>query len=193
MTFLAEVESGSSSGVGGVVGGLVGALFSAWLASRMRNTKAEILGGNSTLLYHKAYLALGWITFGLFATAAVASQFSEENGRVKVMCLGIFGGFALLGLMLVTMYYRCRISWHDETLQCSRLFGAPFHFTWKDVMRVKFSAVAQWWILFLQDGRKVRVSTYMAGAVDFMRQIKERSEVFVPPGVLTSGEKIDFS
>lgn len=193
MLFLAEVEStGGSSGIGGVMGGIAGAMFSAWLARRMRHSKAEVRGETSALFYSKAYLAIGWITTGLFGTAAIASQFSDENERVKMMCLGIFGGFTLLGLVLIAMYYRCRITWQGEELQCMRLFGAPFHFTWKDVTRVQFAGMAQWWILFLKNGRKVRVSTTMAGAAEFMRDVKTRAEVYVPPGYLSGGEKIEF-
>ena len=193
MILLAEVEAtGGSSGIGGVVGGIAGATLSAWLAGKMRHSKVEFDGTHSALIYSKVYLILGWITVGFFGTAAIGSQFSGENERVKIMCLGIFGGFSLLGLMMIAMYYRCRITWQGEELRCRRLLGRPMDFTWKDVTRVKFAGMAQWWILFLRDGRKVRVSTYMGGAAEFMKQVRERAEVFVPPGILPNREKIEF-
>lgn len=189
MHVLAHTETG---GIAGAIGGIVAAMFSAWLIAKVSRTGAQTEGNASVLRYHKSYLIIGWGCFALFLTAAVASQFGSDLGNAKVLYLGIFGGFALLGLLLVVIYHRSSIRWQGDVVTYAGLWGKPFEFHWAEVERAKFSGMSQWWIVSLKNGRKVRVSTYMGGAIDFMRLIKERAAIDVPCGCLPNGQRIEI-
>jgi hypothetical protein len=189
----ASDSTGGAGSMGGVIGGVAAVAITGWLVKKVSTLGAESQGDVSVLRHHRSYPIIGWICVVMFGGAAVASQFAGENLGMRMIYLGIFGGFALLGLLLVAMYHRCRLSWQADALTYCGLFGSPFQFTWTEVEKVKFSGTAQWWKIILRDGRKVRVGVLMPGAIEFMRAVARRSGVAVPPACPSNGQRVEIS
>lgn len=113
-------------------------------------------------------LIIGVAGFLLFAGIAVLSNV-YANPTTTIYTTLTFVGFALLSLIVVADYLFARHDVSGQGVNYRRLTGVRGTFTWREVVRVRFSTSMKWFAIMLSDGRIVRVSAMMTGLPAFAR------------------------
>ena len=181
------IESEIARGFGEALTAAVG----AWAISRVKS-QAPSSRERRQLRYSEFYLLVGWAGIVLFTFCLLMATLSENPSGHSWWVQGIFGGFALLSGMLVRMYHRCALDYSKEAIRYQPLWGEPFSFTWRDVSKVSYNPLGEWWRLRVDKGRSVRVGVMMHGAADFMQTLATLGKVSIAPVGLRNGKVLRF-
>jgi hypothetical protein len=180
----------------GVIGGIAGAMIVGWLVSKIPRDAPSAAGGVKVLRHHKFLNYLGWLCGILFAVFYVGSVVVTLMGRegLATLIIGscVFLPLTILSIVLVVQYRKCTITFDENRVTAVPLMGEPISFTWSDVKRVTFSHLAGWYVIKLLDGRRIRVSPYMVGTVEFMQTIADNSGVTIPAASLPNGTRLEI-
>jgi hypothetical protein len=180
----------------GVIGGIAGAMIVGWLVSKIPRDAPTAAGGAKVLRHHKFLNYLGWLGGILFALFYVGSVVVTLIGREGLAALVIgscvFLPATILSMLLVVQYRKCTITFDENRVTAVPLMGEPISFTWSDVEKVAYSHLAGWYVVKLRDGRRVRVSPYMVGTIEFMQTIADNSGVAIPAASLPNGTRLEI-
>ncbi len=187
------MDHGIVSGLTTGLTAVVVSFFAQWAIRRTRNTAELTEDGWRRLDYPMWYAALGWIGFLMFFGIGIAASFFDKGDSswlgIALVELG-FLTFALLSFSLVGIYHRCRLLYRDDEAVYFPLWGGAQRFRWRDIASIRFSNAAKWWRLRLSNGKSVRISIYMHGAMEFMQVLANRTTLGIPPAILQSGERV---
>jgi len=151
----------------------------AWRRALMRTRSPE-----TVLHYPRLYLYIGILGTAFFLGLLILSNTAGKNDTVSWGTNAVFGGFVLLGLVIIIAYFKERYDVSEEGVSYVPPVGlGPRRFLrWEDVARVDYSPVWQWVILEADDGRKARIPILVNNGNVFLSLLRRR----LPPDVHVS-------
>lgn len=153
------------SGMQGAVVAVVTGLVMGWLAkTRLRKRPPADAG---KLVHPTSTLLVGLLPIVFFLGIAVISNTVGRNSSTTIWTTLGFIAFALLGVPLVAEYCFARHQVLDSGMSFGGMFGQRGRFNWSEVTRVRYGAVAKWFVLELHSGVKVRISAMLLGLPEF--------------------------
>jgi hypothetical protein len=153
------------SGLQGAVVAVVTGLLMGWLAkARLRKRPVTDAG---KLVHPTSTLILGLVPMVFFLGIAVISNTIGKNSSSTIWTTLAFIAFAALGVPLVCDYFFARHQVLEDGLAFGSLLGRRGRFRWSEVTRVRYGAVAKWFVVELHSGVKVRISAMLLGLPEF--------------------------
>jgi hypothetical protein len=166
-----------------VLGDAAAMLIGMWILTLIRPGPQVLQDGSKVVRYHRSYEFIGWIGSVLFFALLVGSLLAA-GPKDRNFCVGVFGGLTLLGLSMVWVGRRCKVYYTNSGVCYVPFFGAPFSFPWDSIVDARFSILGHWWVFTLDDGRKIRISTYMNGHRDFIQTARFQAPVGIPDRIV---------
>jgi hypothetical protein len=153
------------SGIQAALVAVATGLVMGWLAkARLRQRPAT---ETSTLMHPKSTLLLGLVPMVLLLGVALISNTVGRNSSTTIWTtLGCIA-FASLGVPIISDYYFARHRLLDDGMAYGGMFGQRGQFRWSEVTRVRYGAVAKWFVIELSSGAKVRISAMLLGLPEF--------------------------
>ncbi len=152
-------------------------IWGVWLYTTVENweerwRRAATRGApapENVLRYPIAYLLIGLLAGGFFLALLVISNTIGKNETTTWWTSALFGGMALLGLVIVVAYFRERHFVDEEGVSYRPPLGlgARRFLAWNEVRAVEYSPLAQWFVLKSFDGAKARIPFYVTNADRF--------------------------
>jgi hypothetical protein len=130
--------------------------------------------GEKIIQYGGAFRGFAWAT--LVAIAGGATFLTMTRGirnQTELMdCLALYPFAALPALLLLES--KSRVVLADQSITGYSVWRGSRCLAWKDIQRVEFSPVAQWFVVVGARGQRVRVHTLMTGISDLADAIRAR-------------------
>lgn len=155
-----------------LVSALVGGLVAAWLVRWIRRRAASApVAPTGDLRYPTGLKVVFWIGAAFFFGLVVVSNTVGKNATTTGWTTAAFTAFALLnGVMLWWMRSSVHVD-ADGLAYPTLLRRATMR--WRDVVRVQYAPVNQWFVLESADGQKARLSTLLQGMPHAARLVLE--------------------
>jgi hypothetical protein len=120
-----------------------------------------------------ATLVLGALMFMvLIVLATIGTHSDRQDQIVPLICLIV--GFGAGTVYMAWVSYGRVIKFNDTQIEVQHRFGSTIRWSWSEVRGVRTSSISGEHILTFDDGRKLRVSTWMKGANDLALKLRER-------------------
>lgn len=142
----------------------------AWRRALTRTRSPE-----TVLRYPRLYPYVGILGTVFFLGLLILSNTAGKNDTVTWWTNAVFGGFVLLGLVIIIAYFKERYYVSEEGVSYVPPVGlGPRRFLrWEDVARVDYSPVWQWIILETIDGRKARIPILVNNGNVFLSLLRQ--------------------
>ena len=153
-----------------------------------RNSKPEVdaATGAHVAKYPVAIRAAGWILLVLDGAAALGIAIYQGNHGAPFR--GILLGSLLFAIMVATVveFTRVRVEWTDTAIDFASPWASPRRLAWSDIVQVKYSASARWFVLRGGDGTKIRLHCWLGGLRQLLDEMKSRASADVKRQVETA-------
>ncbi|HEX4341375.1 MAG TPA: PH domain-containing protein [Polyangiaceae bacterium] len=111
----------------------------------------------------------------LFAGSAFAISQQSTRYALLVTCVEC-SAFLLLGAALVLEMTRVEARCSVCELRLSSPWSGERKLRWDDVVHVRFSRAANWFVLRGRDGTKIRLATLLGGLPELLDDLKRRAD-----------------
>ena len=134
-------------------------VVTAWLArSRMRPAVQTATG--TELRNPSSVLVIGVVVGGFFGALAVLAYGSRTGGPGIAL---FFGLFALLGVYLIYAYLTDWNEVRPDGVAFKAIGRGKQLARWDEIVKITYTAWAQWFVLTLRDGTRFRLSMLVVG------------------------------
>ena len=168
---------GCSPFTASLASGLMTRLVHSMLQKAAHRTRAEVdvTTARRVATYPTAARAAAWTSLVLGVAAAVLIAGYDVTHGAPLE--GLFIGAAIISgvAALVAEFTRVRVEWTDTALSFASPWAAPRHIPWDDIVEVKYSQIAGWFIVRGRSGAKIRLSHLLGGLGDLFDEMKQRA------------------
>jgi hypothetical protein len=140
----------------------------------------------------------GWLIRGLailcaFVPAAIVvlAFVTDASGPDIYAIIGLIVFMSLLVSLLLLEAVRVRLVVSEEGVQLDSPWRGQRFMRWEDVLEVRYSESAQWFILYSKDGRKLRASTWLDGIIALVRGFREHLPRVIYENAYIGIEQVD--
>jgi hypothetical protein len=117
----------------------------------------------------KALVIMFWIfDVGVF----VAASFATEDERIWAYCAA--GGFFLLVLSVHLEFFHVSIRFDDAGLHTTSPWRRTRFIPWSAITGIRFSTVAQWYLISTTEMGRVRLHLYLSGLRSLLDELARR-------------------
>jgi hypothetical protein len=153
--------------------------FIALMERSARKTRAEAGGaaGARIASYPVGIQAVGWGLLGTWTALAIGITIYQAT-RNQAPYRGMLIGAAVVAVLaaMVAEFTRVRVEWTDTALSFDSPWAAPWadpsRIAWEDIVQVKYSASARWFVVRGRDGTKIRLHYWLGGLADLFDDMK---------------------
>ena len=145
----------------------------AWAASRSK-PESDPQSGVALFRFHIAMRVSAWVELVLLAilpSLYIPLVFVVDPPKNKSDVVAVFVPFtivATLGIVVWWITIRFVLLVTPEGLDCRLPWRGWLHFRWDEIEEISWSTMNQWFILKAKDRRKIRFSTFVSGASEFL-------------------------
>ena len=151
----------SSSIVSGLIGGLASVVICSYISAKVRGSAEQ-----GTLRYGAWLVVLGWCCLAFVGLAVWALFYDldvwEERSELFSV-IGLIVGFGVGAAYCFGEYFFTRGTYDDNGIDFSTPWTGRKTESWDDLIAVELNTTANWYLLTVRSGKKVRISTMLSG------------------------------
>ena len=154
--------------------GITGILISFIFFLMKRSKKKDLDTNTDNRLKFPTYvLFIGLADFLLFFSFALFSNLFP-NGTESAATTILFSVFALLGIVLVYMYFVENYTYDENAITYRKINLKKITIEWNSIVNIKYSPAMQWFVIKCSDGTKGYFSVMLKGMKPFAEMILQK-------------------
>jgi hypothetical protein len=149
------------------------------LRKAARNTRADVDDTKAARVatYPAAVRALALVmlvmlVIGIVGAAIVAGYNATHGAPLRGTVIA--AAIVAVPLVTATEFTSVRVEWTDTAVNFASPWNAPRSAAWEDIVEVKYSKTAGWFVVRAPNGAKIRLSHLLGGLGDLLEEMKRR-------------------